>query len=78
MQKKSADPPYSDTGLRQPQISYGEACTLWVQLQWIFGLLFVLLFEVAVRVRDLSNQNVVFLRTRCKDTTFPSIMIPKG
>ena len=26
--KKSADPPYSDTGLRQPQISYGEVCTL--------------------------------------------------
>ena len=67
--KKSADQPYSDTGLAQPLQSYGGICTLWVQLQRIVG------FALHTLVRGRSScqrfeqsKSRVSNGTRCKDT----------
>lgn len=50
-QKKSADPPHSDTGLLQPTILYGEVCTYGCNFnEYSFAL--HSLIEVAVRVRN--------------------------
>ena len=53
--KKSADLPYSDTGLAQPLQSYSGICTLWMQLQRIVVFALYSLVEVLVRVRGLSK-----------------------
>lgn len=51
IQKKSTDPPYSDTGLLQPTILYGEVCTYGCSFNE-YSLALYSLIEVAVRVRD--------------------------